>query len=73
MNNEQRIKALAIIASRQQNCGSVTVEIGGVSDNGQVEHSTIYVIDCPAVIVDALLKADFSLSMCNGKLLVEHY
>lgn len=73
MNNEQRIKALGIISIRQQHCGSVLVEIGGVSEDSQVEHSTLYVVDCPAVIIDALLKAGYSLSMCHGKLLVEHY
>lgn len=55
-------------------CASVTVEIGGVSDSGQVEHDTLYVRNAPAAILDALRDHGFTLSADgDGGVRVEDY
>lgn len=74
MDKENRIRALEIIDQAQRkNCASVTVEIGGTSDSGQVEHDTLYLHDAPAKIVNALRDAKYTLSVSDGAVRVDDY
>lgn len=63
-------KALELIAETQQTTASVTVEIGGVSREGQVQHDSLSILDCPPKIINVLKSAGFSLGMQDGKLYI---
>ena len=72
MNQQQLIEALATIAEEQQNTADVTVRIGGTNNN-QVEHGSLYLIDCPSRIVDALLDQGFTVSISYGAARVDKF
>ena len=63
-------KALELIADAQQTTASVTVEIGGVSKEGQVRHNCLSILDCPPRIIDALKSAGFYVGMQDGRLYI---
>ena len=65
--------ALTLARMVQQDTAPITLQLGGVSDGGQVEHGTLSVVDAPARFVDALHSSGFSLAVRNGRLVVDAY
>jgi len=63
-------KALELIADAQQRTASVTVEIGGTSKGGMVQHDSLSILDCPPRIINVLKSAGFSLGMQDGRLYI---
>jgi hypothetical protein len=70
MTQSMRLRALEVIHQTQADTASVTVQIGGVDGNNQVEDDTLYVKDCPAAVIDALRDEGFVLSMGDDGLKV---
>jgi hypothetical protein len=66
MDHETRSEVLNQIAAIQSDTASVTVQIGGVDGNNQVEHDTLYIKDAPARIIDELAGMGYSLSVSDG-------
>lgn len=72
MTHEDLLEALGIIAEEQQQCASVDLRIGGTRGT-QVEHGSLYLLNCPPLIVDALLDQGFTVSVDYGAVRVDKY
>lgn len=73
MKNEKRLEALEIILKAQENCLNVKISIGGVNEHGIVEHDSLYILECPAIVINQLINKGFSLSMVKQGLSVNWY
>ena len=72
MDAEERAEVLKQISLIQKDTASVTVTIGGVSDNtGIVEHDSLYIKDAPARIIDELSRMGYSLHVSEDGVRVE--
>jgi len=63
MDKLERANVLEVISDIQQNTSSVTVQIGGVADNNQVEHGSLYIQNAPPKIIDELSQMGYSLAV----------
>lgn len=70
MKHEDLMEALGIIAEEQGTCASVDVRIGGTTGT-QVEHGSLYLLNCPSCVVDALLDQGFTVSVGYGAVRVD--
>jgi len=73
MDHENRSELLNQISAIQSDTASVTVQIGGVSSNNQVEHGSLYIKDAPARIIDELSGMGYSLSVSDDGVKVTDY
>jgi len=68
-------KALEIISEESHHTCPVTVKLGYCDKSGFVNNDEIVIVDCPPAIIDALIKAEFSLSVSQtaGGVIVEDF
>lgn len=68
-------KALEIISTEARHTAPVTIKFGYCDKSGFVNNDELVIIDCPPAITDALVKANFSLSVCQvaGGVVLEDY
>lgn len=69
MNAKKTLEILKVIVEAQQDCASVELSIGTTFD-GMVEHGGVYIIDCPASVVNALSEAGYPMGMQDGKMYI---
>ena len=80
MSKEQILKALEIILDRQYReagrgcagCAPVRVTIGYTTKDNIVANGLV-IEECPSIIVDKLIKENFTLSVHNKGLFVTHF
>lgn len=73
MNQENRLEVLQLIEETQWRgdaplggTASVIVEIGGVADNGQVEHQSIHLHKANDRVIDVLRNEGFRVDLEDG-------
>lgn len=70
MNQEERLQALRLIEEAQRGSdaalsgtSSAVVRIGGTTEEGQVEHTSLYIEEAPHRIIEELHDAGFTTSL----------
>jgi hypothetical protein len=63
---------MGIILEAQQHCAHCTVQIGSVSDTGQVQHMGIHLVDAAPRVLSDLEKAGMAIGVHKGLTYVSH-
>lgn len=68
MKTEEKQKLFGVLIELQLDCAPIKLSIGGVDESGHVEEDTIYLDECPPIVIEELVKKGYTLHLINGKL-----
>ena len=71
MNQKEKVELLTMLENIQRNTASITLSIGGTTEDGFVLHDTIEIIDAPPKVIEELSKTGYMIGVGKGGVTID--